>query len=343
VKYRRLRQSALALVVAAVTPHGAFANGLCAGDYLASINGVSPPIQGKVTGVPNPQRQQPVRVEVQDCARMLVIHGDSPLALRQVANDPTQYIGTQPGMTVVFDIWSQDRLTGQVLMPGVDGSVIYELNLVEGYSPDFEGCDISRPDDEMGEEDRLIVDPALRSEAIDIIATRLGIPAEAAERYISAAKTVAKTRQSDEGVTEILPGEPGCPVELTGVKTCRIHPSDTTTIVEANVLLDKDGLLLPATTDGSVSNRVRVDDPGLRDICAPEATLPPADSRLRFIFITAEEKNINDVQAVLVDAENSHAKKAHYAEGHAAGHKGRTEAAIESYEAIGSPVKGIHK
>lgn len=49
-------------------PQVAWAAPLCEGNYMSAVTGVSPAIQGKVTGVPNPYRQQPVRVEVQDGA-----------------------------------------------------------------------------------------------------------------------------------------------------------------------------------------------------------------------------------------------------------------------------------
>ncbi len=78
-----------------------------------------------------------------------------------------------------------------------------------------------------------------------------------------------KTEQSDRGVTEIQPGEPGCAVEFTGVKAYRVFPSDTTTIVVADLLLDKEGRLLPVTTDGS-----GVGETGLAGACALNSSLP---------------------------------------------------------------------
>ncbi|TCT41844.1 hypothetical protein [Martelella mediterranea] len=320
---------------------------VCEGEYMSAVTGASPPVQGKVTGVPNPYREQPVRIDVKDCGRTLVIHGDGAIPLKQSANDPTHYVGSHQGAPAVFDVWSPDRLTGQILVPGSDGGVIFEMTLVEGHTPDMEGCGNPEQTNTKSDDDRLTVDPALRSEVISIVADELGVPRDQAGRYISALRSVAKTRQSDEGITEIMPGEPGCPIELTGVKTCKVFPPDTTTVVEVNLLLDEDGRLLPVTTEGSATRRVRVDDPGATtDFCAPDAPetkLPEAERRLRFKFFAIDEDGINDVQAGLFDADTDIFKKAHYAEGKYKGSRGRSEAAGEAYRAIGSPVTGRHK
>lgn len=320
---------------------------VCEGEYISAVTGASPPVQGKVTGVPNPYRKQPVRIDVKDCGRTLVIHGDGTIPLQQSANDPAHYVGSHQGAPAVFDVWSPDRLTGQILIPGSNGGVIFEMTLVDGHAPDMEGC--STPEQESGppDDDRLTVDPALRSEVIGIVADELGVPRDQAGRYISALRSVAKTRQSDEGMTEIMPGEPACPIELTGVKTCKVFPPETTTVVEVNLLLDEDGRLLPVTTEGSATQRVRVDNSGATttDFCAPdppETKLPEAERRLRFKFFAIDEDGINDVQTGLFDADTDIFKKAHYAEGKYKGHRGRSEAAGEAYRAIGSPVTGRH-
>lgn len=342
-----LHRISLALAASAMMTQAALATPVCEGKYMAAVNGVSPPTQGKVAGVPNPYRRQPVNVEVKDCGRTIVIHGDGAMSLTQSANEPGHYVGSAEGMTAVFDVWEPDRLTGQVVMPGVDGGVIYEMTLVDGHAPDMEGCGKPVAANEQADDDRLTVDPALRSEVIDIVADELGVPQAEAGRYISAARSVAKTRQSDEGVTEILPGEPGCPIELTGVKTCRVFPPDTTTVVEVNLLLDADGRLLPVTTEGSDTGRVRVDGPdATTDLCSPgesETKLPEAERRLRFKFFAIEEDGINDVQAGLLDAHTDLFKKAHYAKGKAGGRQGRANAADEAYQAIGSPVTGRYR
>lgn len=320
---------------------------VCEGEYMSAVSGASPPVQGKVTGVPNPYRQQPVRIDVSDCARTLVIHGDGAILLKQSANDPAHYVGSHQGARAVFDVWSPDRLTGQIMVPSSNGGVIFEMTLVEGHTPDMEGCGTPSPQDDDSEHNRLTVDPMLRSEIIGIVADELGVPSDQTGRYISALRSVAKTRQSDEGVTEIQPGEPGCPIELTGVKTCRVFPPDTTTIVEVNVLLDVEGRLLPVTTEGSATGRVRVDDPEAKtDFCSPDATdpeLPEAERRLRFKFLAVEEDGINDVQAGVLDARTDHFKKAHYAEGKTGGRQGRADAADEAYQAIGAPVTGLYR
>ncbi|SEL39646.1 hypothetical protein SAMN05421666_3521 [Roseovarius nanhaiticus] len=341
-----IRMLGVSLAVSWAVPQTAGAATLCEGEFISAVTGASPPVQGKVTGVSNPYRKQPVRIDVEDCGRTLVIHGDGAISLKQSANDPAHYVGSHQGAPAVFDIWSPDRLTGQILIPGSNGGVIFEMTLVDGTSPDMGGCGKSALQDGPSNYDRLTVDPVLRSEVIGIIADQLGVPRDQAGRYISALRSVAKTRQSDKGVTEILPGEPGCPIELTGVKTCRVFPPETTTFIEVNLLLDAGGRLLPVTTDGSDTGRVRVDDPGATaDLCAaaaPEKEYPAADNMLRFKFLGVEEDGIYDVQAGLLDADMRVFKKAHYAKGTSRGRQGRAEAAEEAYQAIGSPVTGVH-
>ena len=105
--------------------HAAGAAPVCEGEYISAVTGASPPVQGKVTGVPNPYRKQPVRIDVEDCGRTLVIHGDGTIPLQQSANDPAHYVGSHQGAPAVFDVWSPDRLTGQILIPGSNGGVIF--------------------------------------------------------------------------------------------------------------------------------------------------------------------------------------------------------------------------
>lgn len=331
----------LSLTLVALMPQVALAADVCEGQYVAAVNGASPPVQGKITGVPDPYRRQEVRIDVQDCGRTLLIHADGAMPVAQSANDPTHYVGSAPGMTAVFDVWSPDRLTGQVLMPGVDGSVIYEMTLVDGHAPDMEGCGVPATAEPV-DEDRLTVDTALRSEVIGIVADEVGVPRDAAGRYISAARTAAKTRSRNEEPTIILPGEGDCPAIFAGVRNCLEYPSDTTTIVEVNLLLDADGRLLPITTEGSSTNRVMVDDPGAADFCSQETTMPPAESRLRFKFFAIEEDGINDVQAVVWDAETDIAQSASYIEGQEGGRQGRAQAADAAYEGVEEPVTGLY-
>lgn len=343
MKVKTFFPSFLALAAALSVSLSALAVPICEGEYNAAIGSAIPPAVEAVTGVPAPVSHQQVSVEVKDCGRTLIIHGDSSVPLTRDEINPAHYFGTFQGAPVTYDVWSHDRLTGQVVIPGANAGVIYDMTLIGGHAPDFEECDTPVPAGKDTDADRLTIDPELRREAIEIVADQLGVPHDKAERYISAQRSVAKTRQSDEGVTEILPGEPGCPIELTGVKTCPVFPPDTTTIVETNVLLDEDGRLLPVTTEGSASNRLRVDDPSAADFCAPEATYPPADKRIKIKFLAIEEDSINDVQALLVDADTNYAKKAHYATGKHTGSRGRIDAADEAYQAIGAPVTGWHK
>lgn len=336
-------RASLILATSLIVPQVGGATSVCEGEYMSTVSGASPPVEGKVMGVPNPYRHQQIRIDVKDCGRTLVIHGDGAIPLTQSASDPTRYIGSHQSAPAAFDILAPDHLTGQILVSGTNGSVIFDMTLVEGHIPDRKGCDDPVPKNGKMKDDRLTVNPELRQEVIGIIADGLGVPRDVSGRYISALRSVAKTRQSDEGVTEVLPSEPGRPIELTGAKTGRAFPTDITTIIEVNTLLDKDGRLLPVTTDGSDTKRIRVDDPGVANVCAQQATLPPADKRLRFKFFVIEDDGINVVQVVLSDADTNIAKKAHYAEGEYKGHRGRSGAFNEAYQVIGSPVTGRHK
>ena len=289
-------------------------------------------------------------VEVSQCGRQFVLsQGSRKMLFLQSVMDDTLYVAQDIGTNeaeLTLRVVDHRIMVGSIKgkSHGFTFNIPAAMEPRDVSMPDMKGCsDDPTPRQNKSRGDRLTVDPALRSEVIGIVADELGVPNDEAGHYISAARTVAKTQATREGVTEIMPGEPGCPIELTGVKTCRVYPSDVRTIVETNVLLDKDGRLLPITTEGTASKRLRVDDPGLADLCAPKATLPPADKRLRFKFFAIEEDGINDVQTVLADAITNHAEKAHYAEGKYKGRQGRSEAADEAYQAIGSPVTGLHQ
>lgn len=341
------RRRALATTVAiCIMPQAALAAPVCEGEYSIVIGGATPAIQGKVPGVANPVNTEQGTIKVEDCGRKMVIDGDGgAIVLARDPLDPAHYFGTHQGAPAYFDVLSPHRITGQIPVPSTTSSVIFDMRMIEGRMPDFDGCDSekSKPADALPGEDRLTVDPALRREVIGIVAARLGVPQDRAQRYISAAKTVAKTRSSDKSPTVIAPGEEGCPEEFAGVRECLRYPPETTTIVETNVLLDKEGRLLPITTKGSGTGRVRVDDPGAADFCAPKEAGPEAETRLRFKFFAIEADGINDVQAVLADAKTDRAKKAHYAEGKSNGRQGRSDAAAAAYEAIGAPAQGLYE
>lgn len=351
----------LSLTLVALMPQVALAADVCEGEYIVALGTARPAVSGKLSGVPDPILTTPMRVEVKECGRVLEFHGEGEpvIVIRDVA-DPARYDGTWGGDTIInnelvhvvdapvrIDVLEPDHITGQFFAPGSPESATWELTLVDGHVPDFGDCNTSAAADEPTYDDRLTVDPVLRSEVIEIVADELGVPSDQTGRYISALRSVAKTRQSDEGVTEIQPGEPGCPIELTGVKTCRVFPPDTTTIVEVNVLLDAEGRLLPVTAEGSATGRVRVDAPeAATDFCSPDATeteMPEAERRLRFKFLAVEEDGINDVQAGVLDARTDHFKRAHYAEGKTGGRQGRADAADEAYQAIGAPVTGLYR
>ncbi|WP_458791234.1 hypothetical protein [Yoonia sp. MH D7] len=296
-----------------------------------------------------PQSEGLHEVEVSQCGRQFTLtQGSNQMLFLQSIMDETLYVAQDIGTSeaeLTLRVLNHNSMVGTIAgeTHGFTFDYPVAMEARDVSMPDMEGCsDDPTPMEDTVGEDRLTVDPALRREAIAIVAEKLGIPVDRAERYISSAHTVAKTRMSDTGVTEILPGEPGCPIIFEGVKTCRVYPPDTTTIVETNVLLDDDGKLLPVTTKGSVTNRIRVDDPGLADICAPEETLPPAAQRLRMTFFAIEEDGINDVQAMLMDAETDIATRAHYADGDNSGRQQLIKAANEAYQGVGAPVTGVH-
>lgn len=357
-----VRRAFLTLAASLVVSQASEAAPVCEGEYIVALGTARPAVSGKISGVPDPILTTPMRVDVKECGRVLEFYGEGEpvIVIRDVA-DPARYDGTWGGDTVInnelvhvvdapvrIDVLAPDHITGQFFAPGSPESATWELTLVDGHVPDFGDCNTSAAADEPTYDDRLTVDPVLRSEVIGIVADELGVPSDQTGRYISALRSVAKTRQSDDGVTEIQPGEPGCPIELTGVKTCRVFPPDTTTIVEVNLLLDAEGRLLPVTTEDSATGRVRVDEPSgaTTDFCSPDAEeteLPEAERRLRFKFFAIEEDGINDVQAGLLDAQTDHFKKAHYAEGKTGGRQGRADATDEAYQAIGSPVMGLYR
>jgi hypothetical protein len=342
MKLAPLGRIALAIAASSFVSQAALAAPVCEGEYMTAVNGTKSPVQGKVTGVTNPYRTQSVDVEVKDCGRTIVIHGDGAMSLKESVNAPGHYVGTAPGMTAVFDAWGPTRLTGQVLMPGSRGSVIYEMTLVNGHKPDMENCGTPDATAEMDDEDWIPIDPELRREAINIVADELGVPRDKADKYISAPRKAEKTRSWNDEPTVILPGEGDCPIEFKGVRNCLEFPPEVTTTVVTNVLMDEEGRLLPVKTDILSPGGVRVDGPEPADICSQEETPTiVADRRLRFKFHAGEEDGFNDVQTMLYDAETGKAEVSHYADGEYGGKRGRIEAANEAYEGVGAPVTGI--
>lgn len=338
-KYKR---AFLMLAVAMTAPQAAMAINVCEGEYTMDIGDATPAISGPVSGVPNPLNTDKVVITMEDCGRTLLFDDGEITVTREDINS-MHFSGTHQGGPISYDALSHDHVTGQLVITGTGSGVIFEMKLIEGRAPSFEGCDDPDAKDEIDDEDRLTVDPELRKEAIEIVAARLGIPPNQAESYIYAERSVAKTRQADRGITEILPGEPGCPIELEGVRTCRVHPPETTSTIRTNVLLDEDGKLLPIKTKTADAERLQVDDPGRADYCTPEATYPEADKRLQFRFFAIDEDGINDVQGNLIDAESDRIEKSHYVDGLYGGYRGRSQGADEVYYAVGSPVTGLHR
>lgn len=361
--------TALAFTVASTLALPASATVVCEGTYeffngqdtVTALPGEAPPNGTKAAALYNanrgawlgqfmgkPKSEGLHEVKVSQCGRQFVLtQGSKQMLFLQSIMDETLYVAQDIGTDeaeLTLRVVDHKIMVGSVSgkSHGFAFNMPVSLDPRDVSMPDMKGCYDNLTPRDTPMEDRLTVDPTLRGEAIDIVAAKLGIPLAEAGRYISAAKTVAKTRQSDEGVTEILPGEPGCPVELTGVKSCRVYPPETTTIVETNVLLDKDGRLLPVKPHTPEAPRVEVDDPTASDICAPSRTYPAAEQRLRFKFFAIDDVGINDVQATLVDANTDIAQKAHYATGMQEGRRGVSEGVDEAYEAIGAPVTGRH-
>ncbi len=360
----------LTLAFAAMLPQAALANVVCEGTYeffngkdtINAIPGEAPENGARAAELYNanrgawlgqfmgkPKSEGLHEVEVSQCGRQfLLTQGSKKMLFLQSILDDTLYVAQDIGTNeaeLTLRVVDRRIMVGSVKgkSQGFAFNIPVAMEPRDVTVPDMKGCfDDPVPEGKEVVGDRLIVDPAIRDEAIDIVAAELGVPPAQAERYISAARFEEKNRQSDTGVTEILPGEPGCPIELTGVKNCFVHPSDTTTTVNAFVLLDEDGRLLPVTMEGATSNRPRVDDPGVEDLCAPKATLPPADQFMLFRFMPYEDTGFNHVQTVLGDARTGRYKKAHLAEGRYKGRRGREEAADEAYQAVGSPVTGLH-
>lgn len=358
----------LTLAVAMMLPQAALANIVCEGTYeffsgkstIHAIPGEAPENRALAAELYNsraawvgqliraPQSEGLHEVEVGQCGRQFVLtKGSKTMLFLQSIMDETLYVAQDIG-TAEVDLTL--RVVDHKIMVGTiaGSSHGFEINYPVAMDPrdvsmpDMRGCDAATVHEEQVDDDRLIIDPALRLEAIGIVADQLGVPRDRAERYISAERTVAKTDSWTDKPTIQLPGEGDCPLIFEGIRNCTKHPSETTTIVETNVLMDEDGRLLPFTTDGSDTNRMRVDDPGLADLCASEATFPPAAQRLRTTFFAIEEEGINDVQAMLVDAQTDIATQAHYANGYNAGRQQRVKAAGEAYQAVGAPVTGMH-
>ncbi|WP_417604429.1 hypothetical protein [Primorskyibacter flagellatus] len=360
----------LALAFVAMLPQAAVANIVCEGTYeffngkdtINAIPGEAPENGVRAAELYNanrgawlghfmgkPKSEGLHEVEVSQCGRQfLLTQGSKKMLFLQSILDETLYVAQDIGTNeaeLTLRVVDHRIMVGSV--KGKSHGFAFNMPVAmeprDVTVPDMKGCfDDPVPEGKEVVGDRLIVDPAMRDEVIDIVAAELGVPRAQAERYISAPRFEKKTRQSDTGVTEILPGEPNCPIELAGVKNCYVHPSDTTNTVNAFVLLDEDGRLLPVTMEGATSNRPRVYDPGVDDLCAPKATVPPADQFLQFMFMPYEDTGHNDVQAILGDARTGLYKKTHRSDGKSKGRRGREEAADEAYQAVGAPVTGLH-
>lgn len=365
-----LSRSALAFVALALAEYPATAEVVCEGTYewfngkdtLNAIPGEAPENGalaaelyrarrgawlGQFMGKPKSEGLHEVKVS--QCGRQFTLsQGSKTMLFLQSIMDDTLYVAQDIGTSeaeLTLRVVDHKIMVGSVKgkSHGFAFNIPVAMDPRDVSIPDMKGCSdvkAAKPDTPSG--DHLTVDPALRSEVIAIVADELGVPRDQASRYIASERTVARTRSSQKRPALLVPGEDDCPAEFKGLRNCVRYPPDTTTIVETNVLLDAEGKLLPVTTEGLSTKRLRVDDPGARNPCANAATYPPADKRLRFKFFTIEEDGINDVQAVLADARTNYAKKAYYADGKHKGARGRAVGADEAYQGIGAPVTGRH-
>lgn len=294
----------------------------------------------------------PHEVEVSQCGRQMVLSGGFDLVFHQSALDETEYVAEKPklGLEVIVSVADHKDMIGKMVFSAPGGNTFrfpFTMEPRDISMPDMEGCEDDKvADAPEDDENRQPVDPALRSEAMDIVAEEIGLPRAEAPRYLSAARSVVRTDADSARPTEILPGEPGCPEELAGIRTCHAYPPEYSRIAEVNMLLDEEGRLLPIKR--TATGRLRVDEPTAADFCALQRSLPRAAQHVRVRYFSQERDGMNNVQATLTDARTHKAKASHLAERRTDVSKDerkpyrqqRREATTEAYDNIGSPVTG---
>lgn len=293
--------------------------------------------------VRKPQSEGMHEITVGDCGRQFVVtQGANRMLFLQSTADETVYIaqdiGDVPGEMTV-------RVVDHKIMAGqfAGQSHGYKFNFpiaMEPHAvtmPNMEGCS---DEEKEPEGDRFPVDPELRSEVLEIIADEIGLPRDLAPGYMSARRSVLQSEADANRATRLVPGEQGCTEEIDETTGCFDYGPEARRVVEAKMILDAQGRLLPVTmrTDGSV----HVDDPAVADFCTDEETLPSATHRLTITLWSPEGGGMNDAQAILADYDTGIHEASHLAEGRGAGRQVRVEAIEAAYEGIDAPVRGRH-
>ncbi|PWE17917.1 hypothetical protein DDZ18_04910 [Marinicauda salina] len=257
-----------------------------------------------------------VTVEVDDCGRVIRVTQGRTMELERTSVDPVTYEAELDAggvhRTFRFVLNDPQSMSGEVVAqdPRLRVDRPTHLEFVGGAQPEDIGC---------GEApERVEIDSELRDEVLTIVARLVGVPREEASRYIHIPTHIARTRMNDGG------------------------PDATWRSVEANMLLDASGRLLPVTSEGSRSGRIRVDQPGSSVCSTAEDELPEAVRMLRLTFRSPPGAGRNIVQAHVLDAETRIIETSYHAEEDRAGFDARAAAAIEAYDGVDEPVTGVH-
>ena len=290
-----------------------------------------------------PQSEGMHQITVGDCGRQFVVtQGANRMLFLQSAADETIYvaqdIGDVPGEMTVRII-DHKIMAGQFAgqSHGFKFNFPIAMETHDVAMPDMEGC---ADEKEAADEDRFPVDPDLRGEVLDIIADEIGLPRDMTARYMASLRSVVQSEADANRATRLVPGEQGCTEAIDATVGCFDRGPEAHRVVEATMILDAQGRLLPVTMrkDGSV----HVDDPAAADFCADDETLPPATHRLTITLWSPEGAGMNDVQANLSDYDTRIIKASHYAEGRGHGRDVRAEAVEQAYQGIDAPVRGRH-
>lgn len=288
----------------------------CSGNWQATSEYVDGQSVGGAMRIRGGRNEGVASVEVFECGRRIRVTQGQPLDLVRTSLDPVTYEGelSMGGVHRTFRFVMDDPQTmiGEVVAqdPRLRVNRPTRITFLGGVQPEDIGC--------AEDTDRDVVDAELRDEVIEIIAETLGIPRQEAPRYMSSLTTAVRDRMSD--------ADDGTPSRR----------------VEANLLLDEAGRLLPVTTDGSRAGGIRVDQPGTAVCSVTEDTLPAAYRRLQFILISPEMAGLNQVHAKLVEPGTARVVRSSLQDVHAAGRSARETGIETAYEGIGEPVTGRH-
>ncbi|SDY61717.1 hypothetical protein [Citreimonas salinaria] len=290
-----------------------------------------------------PQSEGMHQIAVGDCGRQFVVtQGANQMLFLQSASDETIYVAQDiddvPGEMTVRVV-DHKIMVGQFAgqSHGFKFNFPIAMEPHDVVMPDMEGC---ADEEEAADEDRFPVDPELRGEVLDIVSDEIGLPRDLAPRYMASRRSVVQNQADADRVTPLVPGERGCTEAIDRTMGCFDQGPEAGRVVEATMVLDAQGRLLPVTmrADGSV----HADDPAAADFCAEGGTLPAATHRLSITLWSPEGAGMNDAQAILADYDTRIAREAHYADGRGAGHTVRARAIGEAYRGVGAPVTGRH-